>query len=573
MSSRSRQPQYSQVIENVLAPVRNAERIGIGLLHALHPMRSFTEWPAAGLLKPELTQKILTQRSAEIGRNAGVGCCRQPVFPDRHAAIAITVDVVIGVALDAPAGLEHARFDARIGLPAYGSDLNPVAVMIGKAMIEIPPKFKDMPPIHPGAKDRQFYRNAEGLAEDVKYYGEWMRKKAWERIGHLYPQVDLPKEHGGGKATVIAWIWARTVPSPDPAFSDVQVPVTSSFLLSSKAGKEAWIEPIVDKFTKTITYRIRHGGTSGELVKAKEGTKAGQAMFRCLFSDAPISGDYVDKAAAKGRMGVTLLAIVAETRRDRVFVAPPAAEYEETESEVSRLLLDMDFENLEVPCRGTFASNAQGRRYGFNTFKDYFTHRQLVALGTFAELVNEVQAQIIADAVAAGLANDTKPLREGGVGVRGYAEAIAVYLSFGVSRLSDIQNSLCRWESSKTQVRNLFGRQAIPMMWDFGENNVFGDAAGDYRTSLGSIVKVIERFVPISQGSLRNADAQTTDYPRDVVISTDPPYYDNIEYADLSDFFYVWLRKALRYVEPNVLSVLPVARRLRSPVGVNYDGR
>lgn len=444
----------------------------------------------------------------------------------------------------------------RLGLPAYGSDLNPVAVMIGKAMIEIPPKFKDMPPIHPGIKDRSFYRNAEGLAEDVKYYGEWMRQKAWERIGHLYPQVDLPKEQGGGKATVIAWIWARTVPSPDPAFADVQVPVSSSFLLSSKAGKEAWIEPIVDKFAKTITYRIRHGGTSGELAKAKEGTKAGQAMFRCLFSDAPISGDYVDKAAAKGRMGVTLLAIVAETKRDRVFVAPSTAEYEETEREVSRLLRDMDFENLEVPCRGTFASNAQGRRYGFNTFKDYFTRRQLVALGIFADLVNEVQAQIISDAVAAGLANDTKPLREGGVGVRGYAEAIAVYLSFGVSRLSDIQNSLCRWESSKTQVRNLFGRQAIPMMWDFGENNVFGDAAGDYRTSLGSIVKVIERFVPINQGSLRNADAQTTDYPGGVVISTDPPYYDNIEYADLSDFFYVWLRKALRYVEPNVLSVL-----------------
>ncbi|NEH32400.1 DUF1156 domain-containing protein [Rhizobium ruizarguesonis] len=444
----------------------------------------------------------------------------------------------------------------RLGLPAYGSDLNPVAVMIGKAMIEIPPKFKDKEPIHPGVKDRQFYRNAEGLAEDVKYYGEWMRERAWERIGHLYPQVDLPKEYGGGKATVIAWIWARTVPSPDPAFADVQVPVSSSFLLSSKAGKEAWIEPIVDKVAKKITYRIRHGGTSGELAKAKEGTKAGQAMFRCLFSDAPISGDYVDKAAAKGRMGVTLLAIVAETKRDRVFVAPPASSDGEVEGNVSALLREMDFENLEVPCRGTFASNAQGRRYGFNTFRDYFTERQLVALGTFADLVNEVQEQIIADAISAGLENDDTPLREGGVGVRGYAEAIAVYLSFGVSRLSDIQNSLCRWESSKTQVRNLFGRQAIPMMWDFGENNVFGDAAGDYRTSLGSIVKVIERFVPSSQGSLRNADAQTTDYPAGVVISTDPPYYDNIEYADLSDFFYVWLRKALRYVEPNVLSVL-----------------
>ena len=160
----------------------------------------------------------------------------------------------------------------RLGLPAYGSDLNPVAVMIGKAMIEIPPKFKDKEPIHPGAKDRQFYRNAEGLAEDVKYYGEWIRNKAWERIGHLYPKVELSKEYGGGKATVIAWIWARTVPSPDPAFSDVQVPLASSFLLSSKSGSETWIEPLVDRTTKSITYRVRFGGTKAEIATASEGT-------------------------------------------------------------------------------------------------------------------------------------------------------------------------------------------------------------------------------------------------------------------------------------------------------------
>jgi putative DNA methylase len=162
----------------------------------------------------------------------------------------------------------------RLGLPAYGSDLNPVAVMIGKAMIEIPPKFKDMRPVHPGIKDRSFYRNAEGLAEDVKYYGEWMREKAWERIGHLYPQVDLPKEYGGGKATVIAWIWARTVPSPDPAFSDVQVPLAASFLLSTKKGKETWIEPLIDKSTKSISFKVRRGGSKAELERAKAGTKS-----------------------------------------------------------------------------------------------------------------------------------------------------------------------------------------------------------------------------------------------------------------------------------------------------------
>ncbi len=201
--------------------------------------------------------------------------------------------------------------------------------MIGKAMIEIPPKFRDKEPIHPGAKDGQFYRNAEGLAEDVRYYGEWMREKAFERIGHLYPQVDLPKEYGGGKATVIAWIWSRTVPSPDPAFADVQVPIASSFLLSSKAGKEAWVEPIVDRHAKTITYQVRHRGTKAEIANAKEGTKAGRAVFRCLFSDTPISGAYVDKQAAAGKMGQVLMAIVAEGKGGRVYVDSGALEQSE----------------------------------------------------------------------------------------------------------------------------------------------------------------------------------------------------------------------------------------------------
>src|SRR5690606_22680024 len=210
----------------------------------------------------------------------------------------------------------------RLGLPAYGSDLNPVAVMIGKAMIEIPPRFKDRKPVHPGGPERNHYRNAEGLAEDVKYYGEWMRARAFERIGHLYPQVDLPKEQGGGKATVIAWIWSRTVPSPDPAFADVQVPIASSFLLSSKKGKEAWIEPIVDKAAKTITYRIRKGGTKAEIEKAKEGTKSGRANFHCLLSGSAITADYVKSMGKAGRMGQQLMAIVAEGQRGRVYVAP-----------------------------------------------------------------------------------------------------------------------------------------------------------------------------------------------------------------------------------------------------------
>ena len=436
----------------------------------------------------------------------------------------------------------------RLGLPAYGSDLNPVAVMIGKAMIEIPPKFKDWEPVHPGTRDRNHYRDAEGLAEDVKHYGEWMRERAFERIGHLYPQVDLPKEHGGGKATVIAWIWSRTVPSPDPAFGDVQVPIASSFLLSSKAGKEAWIEPIVDKVAKTISYGIRKGGTKGEIAKAKAGTKAGRAVFRCLLSDTAITSDYVKAKGNAGEMGQTLIAIVAEGKRGRFYVEPMG---DHTQVALSAKPKWKPETSLPISALGFRIQN-----YGMVTFGDLFTDRQLVALNTFSDLVHEARTEIERDALAAGLPDDPTPLRDGGTGAKAYAEAVSVYLAFGVSRLSDIQNSLCRWESSKTQVRNLFGRQAIPMLWDFGENNVFGDAAGDYRTSLGSIVKVIERFNPRTPAFEANHDAQTAQFPKTTVISTDPPYYDNIGYADLSDFFFCWMKPLLRPVYPDLFGVL-----------------
>jgi putative DNA methylase len=437
----------------------------------------------------------------------------------------------------------------RLGLPAYGSDLNPVAVMIGKAMIEIPPKFKDMPPVHPGAKDRQFYRNAEGLAEDVKFYGEWMREKAWERIGHLYPQIQLPKELGSGEATVIAWIWARTVPSPDPAFTDMQVPLASSFLLSSKAKQETWVEPIVDKQNRKITYRIRHGGTKSELEAAAEGTKAGRgANFRCIVSGTAITSDYVKRMGRAGKMGQTLLAIVAEGKRIRIFLDPTERQESVAFSEKPKWRPETKLPNDP--------RNFWTVDYGLKDFGDLFTDRQLIALNTYSDLVHEVRKKIENDAALSGMATTQDSLKNNGRGSRAYAEAVSVYLGFGVSRLSDILNSLCRWESSKTQVRNLFGRQSIPMMYDFGENNVFGDAAGDYRTSLGSIVRVIERFSPGAEGIQVSHDAQSVTFPDGVVISCDPPYYDNIGYADLSDFFFCWMRPALKPIYPELFSLI-----------------
>lgn len=440
----------------------------------------------------------------------------------------------------------------RLGLPAYGSDLNPVAVMIGKAMIDIPPKFRNSAPIHPGPKERQFYRNAEGLAEDVKYYGEWIRNKAWERIGEFYPQVDLPVEHGGGKATVIAWIWARTVPSPDPAFSDVQVPIASSFLLSNKAGREAWVEPIVDKQAKTISYRIRRGGTKAEIASAKEGTKAGRgANFRCLMSDTAITPDYVKSNGRAGKMGQALIAIVAEGNRSRAYVAPTDAHEKLALSAKPAWKPET---NLPNDPRNFWTVD-----YGLTAFGDLFTDRQLLALNTFSDLVHEARTQIEADALAAGLSPGSSPLRDGGTGAKAYAEAVSVYLAFAIGKLTDIASTICTWHSGAEhqKIRQTFGRQSLPMTWDYAEGNVFSTSSGNFLKQIELISRVIElNLVPAAPGIEAQHDAQSVVFPDGAVISTDPPYYDNIGYADLSDFFFCWLRPLIRPVYPDIFGML-----------------
>ena len=437
----------------------------------------------------------------------------------------------------------------RLGLPAYGSDLNPVAVMIGKAMIEIPPKFKDMEPIHPGGKERAFYRNAEGLAEDVKHYGVWMREKAFERIGHLYPKVDMPEEYGGGKATVIAWIWARTVPSPDPAFADVQVPLISSYLLSSTKGKEAWIEPSIDKAAKTISYNIRKGDTKSELDVIKLGTTAGKRQaFRCIMSEAAIPYEYIRKAGRSGKMGQKLIAVVAEGNNGRAFVEPTNLQEDtalsarpkwKPETQLSDNRRDLPTQN-----------------YGLTTFGDLFTSRQLVALNTFSDLVHEAREQIEHDALSAEFDSDLTTLRDGGIGAKAYAEAVSLYSSFAITKMADRGSSICSWDSSRSSLRNTFGRQAASMIWDFAECNFLSDSTGNFGGAIDWISKAICGFQPRNSGTVRQQDAQQVSLPAGSVISTDPPYYDNIGYADLSDFFYVWLRRLNRQVFPELTAVL-----------------
>ena len=440
----------------------------------------------------------------------------------------------------------------RLGLPAYGSDLNPVAVIIGKAMIEIPPKFKNMEPIHSGMKERNHYRNAEGLAEDVKNYGAWMREKALEQIGHLYPQVDLPREKGGGKATVVAWIWARTVPSPDPAFSDVDVPLVSSFLLSSRKGNEVWIEPIVDRLTKNISWRMRKGGTKTELADAAMGTTAGKRQaFRCLMSNAAVPYDHIRKAGKSGKMGQTLIAIVAEGKGGRVYLEPSAEHVRIAQSAKPdwspETVLPDNPRDFKTP------------NYGLNTFGDLFTDRQLIALNTFSNLVPVVREQIEADALKASLSNDGIPLHKGGTGAKAYAEAVSVYLSFAIDRLADAGSSIATWSSSGF-IRFTFARQAIPMTWDFAECNVMSESTGNFMGAVDWVWKALLGFGPNASGTVIQNDAQSVKLPGGAVVSTDPPYYDNIGYADLSDYFYVWLRRNIKDVYPELSGTISVPK-------------
>lgn len=440
----------------------------------------------------------------------------------------------------------------RLGLPAYGSDLNPVAVAIGKAMIEIPPKFLEKKPVHPGGKGRNQYRFVEGVAEDVEYYGEVVRERALDKIGYLYPQIEIPvgiNSSGTKKlGKVISWIWVRTVPSPDPAFSDVHVPLLSSFLLSSKKGKEVWIEPIIDRSSKTIDFKIRNEGTSSEKTAAAAGATSGKRQgFRCLISDSAITYDYIRRMGQSRKMGVRLVAIVADGVRGRVFL--PANEIHVRAAEVP-----VPEWRPSLQLQGKSKVNVGN--YGIEDFGQLFTNRQLTALNTLSDLVKEIRCEIEDDARKSGFADDDIPLRNGGTGSRAYAEAVGVYLAFGISRLADISNAHCNWSRSANQAVHLFGRQAIPMVWDFAETGLFSEMAGDYRTSLYSIVKALNRFSPSSEGSQQQCDAQSMTYTSSAAISTDPPYYDNIDYADLSDFFYEFLKRNIGDIYPEVFQSL-----------------
>ena len=456
----------------------------------------------------------------------------------------------------------------RLGLESYASDLNPVAVMINKAMIEIPPKFAGQKPVGPRPEsDKQTKKSAtgdafedwagaKGLAEDVRRYGHWMREEAFKRIGHLYPKVRITKEmvrerpdlkaYEGEELTVIAWLWARTVRSPNPAFSDVDVPLVRSFVLSSKKGKEAWVEPVIEK--NNYHFKVRTGKQPADaIVGTVERTGA-----TCIMSQTAMPFKYVRLEGKAGRMGERLMAIVAEGNGGRVYLSPT--------EEMIQIARTAEPEwkpehNLPVNPRDFKTPN-----YGLNTFGDLFTPRQLVALTTFSDLVQEAREKAIANAKSADLPDDGRGLSQGGSGATAYGEAVAVYLLFAINKGANLWSTITSWMSDRGAFRETFARQAIPMVWDFAEANPFSSSGGNLLTAIDKGRMAIEYLPSQSGGHVIQQDAATQTTSQDKVVSTDPPYYDNIGYADLSDFFYVWMRRALRNTYPTLFGTMAVPK-------------
>ena len=508
-------------------------------------------------------EEVLDRARAEIWQSWRRACARNAGHPragnlfDRHKLPAFHDPFAGGGALPLEA--------QRLGLEAYASDLNPVAVLINKAMIEIPPKFAGRPPVHPEARDEpalvaREWKGAQGLAEDVRRYGRWMRDEAENRIGHLYPKVEITpdmvreradlKPYEGRELTVIAWLWARTVKSPNPAFADVDVPLVSTFMLSTKKGKEAYVEPVI----QGRRYRLEvKAGPPSDAGGARLGTTAGKrSAFRCLMSGVPVSYEHIRSEGKAGRMGVRLMAVVAAGNRSRVYLAPSAVQ--EMLARKSPVSWKPDLQLPDNP------RDFKTPNYGLMTYADLFTNRQLAALTTFSDLVHKARERVQRDAVTAGLADNNEPLRDGGIGATAYADAVAVYLALLISQIANHSSVICGWNNVNAQMRSVFARQAIPMVWDFAESNIFSQSSGSFENLFQRLLKAFGTLGNGQLGIAVHAEVNQQIVSKEKVLSTDPPYYDNIGYADLSDFFYVWLRRSLKSIFPELFSTLAVPK-------------
>lgn len=440
----------------------------------------------------------------------------------------------------------------RLGMDSYASDLNPVAVLINKGMIEVPPLFSGSQPIGPALDSETassgIYERSQGLAEDVRRYGLWVLREAKKRIGDLYPRVSITAKDAENRPAleplvdksfpVVAWLWARSVKSPDPRFSTIDVPLTKSFVVCSKKGQEAYLVP--KKNETGISFEVKEGLPPKE---ASLGTTAGNRKGHiCLLSGAPITYDYLREEGIKGNLGEQLLCVVADGPKGRIFLSPRGEVKLSHENKLwkSSLHLPKDTRDFRTPL------------YGKSKFADLFTERQLVSLNCFSDLIKEVKNKVEEDAKSHGFLADSLSLEQGGFGAKAYGEAISLYLSFVLDKCADRNSTICTWDISRIGIRNTFGRQAIPMTWDFAEANILGNTTGSWINALSSVSEDIAELPGKGFGKVIQANAQLQNISKNKVVSTDPPYYNNIGYADLSDFFYVWLRHNVKNIYEDI---------------------
>lgn len=419
----------------------------------------------------------------------------------------------------------------RLGLEAHASDLNPVAVLINKALIEIPPHFADREPTYPGASaTRTDWPKATGLAEDVRRYGEWMRNEARTQIGHLYPSAKL---QGGGEANVVAWIWARTVTCPNPACR-VEMPLVRSWWLGKKKGKEAYVVPTVER--GIVGYQVEHDLRNAP-VSENDGT-VGRNGATCVSCGVSVPLSYVRAEGRAGRLGAQMIAMVAEGNRQRLYLAPM-----QEHREAARVQPPADVPVGSMPPKGLNPAHTQTVGiYGLHEWSDLFTARQLVALTTVSNLIGAARDRVLTDG-----------------GTDAYADAVATYLAFALSSMTNLSSSMVSWSSTGEFARGVFARQAIPMIWDFCETAPLGRSTGSFAGQVEWVAKVVELLPATNAGQVLQADAAARDYTN-YLIATDPPYYDNIGYSDLSDYFYVWLRHSLRSVHADLFDTMLVPK-------------
>ncbi|MBA2283086.1 MAG: DUF1156 domain-containing protein [Acidimicrobiia bacterium] len=449
----------------------------------------------------------------------------EAVLAEANAEIRRSCGDELPTVLDPFAGGGSIPLEAqRLGLSAVANDLNPVAVLINKALIEIPPVFGGRPPIHPDAERRTRWAGAEGLAEDVRRYGQWMSDEAETRIGANYPSATTP----GGASTVIAWIWARTATCSNPACRGT-MPLLNSYALSRKKGREAWLDPVVDRETKTVTFRIGTGAG------CPPGGTVSRTGATCLICGTNVPLAHVRAEGKAGRMGAQLVCTVADGPRQRVYLPADPVHADAARVTVTDAAPDTDLPEQALGFR------VQG--YGITKHRQLFTDRQLVALTTFVDVLGGLRARALAD----------------GADER-YADALVTYLSLGIGRLANRCSSQCFWDPGGEGVMQVFARNALPMVWVFAEANPFSEASGNFTGQLEYLANALERVPARGHGTAAQADAAHPPARERMVIATDPPYYDNVPYADLSDFFYVWLRQCLSTVHPELFGTVLVPK-------------